>query len=594
VLLSPAFGAFLLARNWKAIGRPDRAFGSLLWAWGFIVFLTLNVLLDTLLASGIVPMPPATTKNADIALTLVSQYGSMAILAFWAWTQGSEQVKFVEETLGNNYIRKKWAPPLLAGMTAVGLFVATVYALGTVAYRLNTVELAAEVMPMILSELQKKPELKAIAIHDVTLVHKEGNMFSGFINVALNGETERIPLEVTHDGKTISWQLRPSATAQENQPTLDEKQINELIDRIATFIDQSKPREALPLAQELLRLTEQTPDEKQLRTGAALNFLAMVYHIMGDYDRAKPLAERAATIFKTALEPEHPMAVANKQLCDAIVAQSMDDDDPPQAAGMADDPPGTVMNSIGMKFVPISAGEFLMGSPGNDSPGDNNEEFQHRVRIATPFFMGMHEVTQKQYEQVTGENPSQFQGHDLPVEHLFWKQAAQFCNLLSELPAERQAGRRYRLPTEAEWEYACRAGTATIFNTGDEIHPSLARFSGTIRFVAKKPAPVGTYAPNAWGLFDMHGNVWEWTADWFSADYFHSSPTDDPLGPSSGTHHTLRGGSASVKSDECRSSIRGEAGIFDGPNGEGSVADARYSWFGDFGVRVVCVLQDGK
>jgi formylglycine-generating enzyme len=92
----------------------------------------------------------------------------------------------------------------------------------------------------------------------------------------------------------------------------------------------------------------------------------------------------------------------------------------------------------------------------------------------------------------------------------------------------------------------------------------------------------------------MHGNVWEWTADWFSADYFRSSPVDDPLGPSSGTHHTLRGGSASVKSDECRSSIRGEASIFDGPNGEGSVADARYSWYGDFGVRVVCVVQVGK
>lgn len=583
-MLSPIFGAFLHASNWKAMGRPDRAVGSLLWGWGFFVFLIINALL------AIVPMLPGVEIIVDNGLQLVGG----AMLLGWTLTQGWPQVTFVKDNFGNNYVRKKWALPLVAGTMAFGLYLAMVFALVTAASRPNPVKLAAEVRPLILSELQKKPELQAIAIQDVNLVHKEGNMFSGFIDVALNGETERIPLEVTHDGKTTLWQLRASAAAQEKQTEREWKEGDELIDRISALVDQSKPREALPLAQELLQLAENKPDDKQLRTGVALWCLASVYHHMGDHDRAKQPAERAATIFKTAIEPEHPMAVANKQLCDAIVAQSMDDDDPPQAAGMADDPPGTVTNSIGMKLVPIPAGEFLMGSPGNDSPGDNNEEFQHRVHIATPFFMGMHEVSQKQYEDVTGENPSQFQGQDLPVEHLFWKQAAQFCNMLSELPAERQAGRRYRLPTEAEWEYACRAGTATTYNTGDEIHPSLARFSRTIRFVAKKPAPVGTYHPNAWGLFDMHGNVWEWTADWFSADYFRSSRVDDPLGPSTGTHHTLRGGSASVTADDCRSAIRGEASIFDGPNSEGSVADARFSRYGDFGVRVVCVLQEGK
>jgi len=516
------------------------------------------------------------------------------MLLGWTLTQGWPQVKFVKDNFGNDYVRKKWALPLAVGTFAFGLYLVMVFALVTAASRPNPVELAAKVKPLILSELQKKPQLQAIAIQDVTLVHKEGNTFSGFIDVALNGEAERIPLEVTHDGKTTLWQLRPSAAARENQTEREWKEGDELIDRIAALVDQSKPREALPLAQELLRLAEEKPGDNQLRAGVALTILGSVYHNMSDHGRAKPLAERAATIFKTALEPEHPMVVANRQLCDAICAQSIDDDDPPQVSGVADDPPGTVTNSIGMKLVPIPIGEFLMGSPGNDSPSDNNEEFQHQVRISKPFLMGMHEVSQKQYEQVAGENPSQFQGHELPVEHLFWKQAVEFCELLSELPAERQAGRRYRLPTEAEWEYACRAGTATTFNTGDELPPSLARFSGTIRFVAKKTAPVGAYPPNAWGLCDMHGNVWEWTADWFSADYFRSSPVDDPPGPSSGTHHTLRGGSASVKSDECRSAIRGEASMFDGPNGEGSVADARYSRYGDFGVRVVCVLQDGE
>lgn len=272
----------------------------------------------------------------------------------------------------------------------------------------------------------------------------------------------------------------------------------------------------------------------------------------------------------------------------ALAADVTDNDPAPMPTQPFADPPGTVTNSIGMKLVPIQSGEFLMGSPADCPLGNANEEFQHRVRITKPFLLGMYEVTQSQYEQVMQENPSRFQGAHLPVENLSWKDAQRFCEFLSELPAEQAAGRRYRLPTEAEWEYACRAGTITAFSLGAEITPPQARSAKIARHTQKKPATVGTYPPNAWGLYDMHGNVWEWTKDYFSAEYFHESPLDDPQGPASGSHHTLRGGSASVESYECRSAIRGEAAAADAPE---TKSRQRYPFYGDFGIRVVCLCD---
>jgi formylglycine-generating enzyme required for sulfatase activity len=248
---------------------------------------------------------------------------------------------------------------------------------------------------------------------------------------------------------------------------------------------------------------------------------------------------------------------------------------------------GTIVNSIGMKLVPIPAGEFLMGSPPGDPLGDQSEEFQHPVRVSRLFFMGMYAVTQREYVGLMGTNPSYFEGERLPVEHLAWADSVEFCQALSELPEEQNAGRTYRLPTEAEWEYACRAGIPTRFNTGDELPPSAARFSAINRGNPKQTAPVGTYPPNAWGLHEMHGNVWEWTADWFSARYYRKSPVNDPQGPSRGTHHTLRGGSASVQCHECRSAQRGEA-PHDAPEDD---SNSRYAFYGDFGMRVVCEVQ---
>jgi sulfatase modifying factor 1 len=252
------------------------------------------------------------------------------------------------------------------------------------------------------------------------------------------------------------------------------------------------------------------------------------------------------------------------------------------------DPPGTIMNSLGMKLVPISPGGFFMGAGDDDPHGDPDEEHSHRVQITRGFYLGMHQVTQQQYERVTGANPSVFRGDALPVEHLSWRDAKTFCELLSALPEEKRAGRVYRLPTEAEWEYACRAGTTTAFNTGETISRKAARFSKREMWSPQQTAPVGSYPPNAWGLFDMHGNVWEWTADWFASDYYKSSLTADPTGPRNGTHHTLRGGSASVMSHECRSAIRGEASKADGPTRS---PDSRFEKIGDFGCRVVCEVR---
>ena len=258
-----------------------------------------------------------------------------------------------------------------------------------------------------------------------------------------------------------------------------------------------------------------------------------------------------------------------------------------RSSGQVADPPGTIINSIGMKLVPISPGRFLMGAGEDDPHGDPDEEQLHSVQITRGFYLGMHQVTQHQYERVAGANPSVFKGGSLPVEHLSWKDASKFCELLSALPEEKRAGRVYRLPTEAEWEYACRAGTTTPFNTGESLERNIARLSENEMWSPQQTAPVGSYPPNAWGLFDMHGNVWEWTADWFASDFYKTSTGTDPTGPKKGSHHTLRGGSASVLAHECRSAIRGEAQA-DGPTNS---AVGRFEQIGDFGCRVACDVR---
>ena len=211
-----------------------------------------------------------------------------------------------------------------------------------------------------------------------------------------------------------------------------------------------------------------------------------------------------------------------------------------------------------MRFVPIAAGEFLRGSADADQSADNDEWPQRRVRITQPFALGRYEVSQREYKIVTGENPSWFSAtgggrnprlssvdvaayDDLPVEMVSWEEAADFCRRLSALPAELAAGRKYRLPTEAEWEYAARAGGSAKYGNTDALSPSDAVLLFNVG-PSQETSSVRSHAPNAWGLHNMQGNVWEWCSDWYDADYYAASPTDDPQGPAEGTGRVVRGG----------------------------------------------------
>ena len=211
-----------------------------------------------------------------------------------------------------------------------------------------------------------------------------------------------------------------------------------------------------------------------------------------------------------------------------------------------------VTNSIGMKLRLIPAGEFMMGSPATESDRRDNET-QHRVSITKPFYMGVTEVTQEQYQKVMGTNPSGFQGPQNPIERVTWADAVEFCRKLSAMPAEKTAGHVYRLPTEAEWEYGCRAGTTTAYGFGDD-GSRLGDYGWFINNSGSDSHPVGEKKPNAWGLYDMHGNVAEWCQDWYG-NYSSGSATD-PTGAPSGSHRVFRGGCWFNPAGYCLSAVR--------------------------------------
>ena len=221
--------------------------------------------------------------------------------------------------------------------------------------------------------------------------------------------------------------------------------------------------------------------------------------------------------------------------------------------------PKEITNSIGMKLVLIPKGTFMMGSPESEQ-GRYENETQHEVTISKGYYFGVYEVTQAQYEKVIGKNPSHFQGAivgnenaDLPVENVSWDDAVEFCKKLSDLPEEKKAGRVYRLPTEAEWEYACRAGSKTAYSFDDEegLLPEYGWFN---RNSSDRTHTVGLLEPNAWGLYDMHGNVWEWCSDRHGE--YPKGAVSDPTGPKVGSSRVLRGGSWFYEAANCRSANR--------------------------------------
>ena len=185
-----------------------------------------------------------------------------------------------------------------------------------------------------------------------------------------------------------------------------------------------------------------------------------------------------------------------------------------------------------LEMVLIPTGKFMMGSPASEK-GRSENETQHEVILTKPFFMGKYEVTQEQYEAVMGDNQSTTKGAKLPVTDVSWNDCQEF---IKKLNAKTDGG--YRLPTEAEWEYACRAGTSTAYSFGDAITPKDANYNDS---KILKPVAVGTYKPNAFGLYDMHGNVFEWCEDWY--DDYPAGAVIDPKGPVTGYSRVLRGGS---------------------------------------------------
>lgn len=233
--------------------------------------------------------------------------------------------------------------------------------------------------------------------------------------------------------------------------------------------------------------------------------------------------------------------------------------------------PGGSPPTVAGNLVWIPCGTFTMGSPASEPARSSNEGPETRVRISQGFWMGKYEVTQAEYLAVVGSNPSYHTGDSSrPVERVSWNDAVAYCAALTT--REQSAGRLpagyvYRLPTEAEWEYACRAGTTTPFHYGNELRSGMANFYGRYEYLdgdpnhynaggiyPARPTSVGSYAPNAWGLYDMHGNMYEWCQDWYGA--YPGGSVTDPKGPATGTYRVFRGGFWNDDAYYCRSAKR--------------------------------------
>jgi formylglycine-generating enzyme required for sulfatase activity len=206
----------------------------------------------------------------------------------------------------------------------------------------------------------------------------------------------------------------------------------------------------------------------------------------------------------------------------------------------------TFLNSIGIDFLKIPEGDFLMGCSSDDTECLEDEKPQHKVRITKSFYMGKYEVTQGQWKKVMGEgilvigenNPSTFKscGDNCPVENISWNDIQEFIQKLNQ----KEGSNKYRLPTEAEWEYSARAGSKTKYYWGETVNDAYLWYDGNSGTTTH---PVGKKKPNAWGLYDMTGNVWEWVGDWYEKEFYKNSPANDPKGANSGVYRSLRGGS---------------------------------------------------
>jgi formylglycine-generating enzyme required for sulfatase activity len=231
--------------------------------------------------------------------------------------------------------------------------------------------------------------------------------------------------------------------------------------------------------------------------------------------------------------------------------------------------PKIFTNSIEMEFILIPAGSFMMGTDcQEDNPFTEKNEYaecdhkvehpKHEIVISEPFYISKYEVTQLQWYLIMDKNPANFKTEKVgmdsrhhPVEMVSWDDVQEFIRKLNK----KEGTNAYRLPSEAEWEYAARAGTDTEYFFGNDPH-RLKEYAWYVENSKAKTNQVGTLKPNSWGLYDMYGNVWEWCLDWYDGAYYSKSPSENPPGPNSGTNRVLRGGSWSSLARICRSAYR--------------------------------------
>jgi formylglycine-generating enzyme required for sulfatase activity len=284
---------------------------------------------------------------------------------------------------------------------------------------------------------------------------------------------------------------------------------------------------------------KQTSDPTIIR--AAFNKLAMQYHPdrnIGDASAEvmmKILNEAIAVLSQPRLRKAHDKKLA-EEAGQSFVDNSYEDIPKTLEVDLGE--------SIKLDLMLIPEGTFKMGSLGNGRY--ENDMPRHEVTLTNPFYMGKYAVTQEQWQAVMSNNISYFKGGKMPVNQISWNDCKEF---IKKLNAKTDGG--YRLPTEAEWEYACRAGTTTEYSYGDTITPKNANYDESN---IGKPIAVGSYKPNAFGLYDMHGNVWEWCEDWYGG--YPGWPVEDPKGPAVGQYRILRGGSFAVNSSRARSCSR--------------------------------------
>ena len=300
--------------------------------------------------------------------------------------------------------------------------------------------------------------------------------------------------------------------------------------------------------------------KKESKRSSLPKFLALAFVVIGVLVMGYWMMAPDSDNIDAAVEPSSSDIVG----VDTTVAQTPQDDptdSPAAVTASSGETPKTVTNSIGMEFVLIPAGEFKMGSPLWEEGRYSDEGPVHTVTIEKAYYLGKYEVSQKQWHEVMGNNPSYFEGENRPVEEVSWNDIQEFIKKLNEI----EGTNKYRLPSEAEWEYAARAGTTTPYSFGNysyastyarDVHLHVYAWYGSNIYRGGETHQVGQKQPNSWGLYDMHGNVWEIVQDRYYFNY-DNTPTDGSAEESgSSLKRVSRGGSWSNPAKLCRSANR--------------------------------------